>query len=77
MRTNVTHVRNHNVLIVGPVIVAVAAVGFLSGLFYGGAVEFNTAGTSKGVAMCAGPVQGGVYVDTATGQLGSFAGCDF
>lgn len=77
MRTNTTHVRNHNVLIVALVIVAVGMIGFLAGLFYGGAVELNTAGASKGIAACAGPAQGGVYVNTAIGQLGTFEGCDF
>lgn len=78
MRTTTTHARrNHNTLIVGLLIVAVGMIGFLSGLFYGGAMELNTVGASKGVAVCAGPVQGGVYVSTADGRIGSFAGCDF
>lgn len=74
----VTHQRrNHNAAIVALVILAVGMVGFLSGLFYGGTVTLNTVGDSKGVSVCAGPVQGGVYVNTATGHIGSFTGCDF
>jgi hypothetical protein len=75
---NVTHTRrDHSLAIVALLIVIVGTVGFLSGLFYGGTVTLNTAGTSKGVSVCAGPVQGGVYVNTATGEVGTFGGCDF
>jgi len=75
---NVTHTRrDHGLAIVALLIVIVGTVGFLSGLFYGGAVELNTIGASKGVSVCAGPVRGGVYVDTTTGQVGTFGGCDF